>query len=100
MIVSRRNVWLWALTTVGMLLAGTVVCAQSPGRSRTRQTQTTPKKAQSTAEFGQAVKLGDEARLAGRLSEALDHYGKALKLRPEWPEGWWNVATILYEGDR
>jgi len=34
------------------------------------------------------------------LSEALDLYAKALRIRPEWPEGWWNVATILYDGDR
>lgn len=82
-----------------MLLAGTVVCAQPVGHSRARQTPAAPK-TQSTAEFDKAVKLGDEARLAGRLSEALDLYGKALQMRPEWPEGWWNVATILYEGDR
>jgi tetratricopeptide (TPR) repeat protein len=83
-----------------MLLAGAVVCAQSSGRSRAGQTPAAPKKLQSTAEFDNAAKLGDEARLAGRLSEALDHYGKALQIRPKWPEGWWNVATILYEGDR
>lgn len=82
-----------------MLLAASVVCAQSAGRTKARQTRVTPK-LQSTAEFDQAVKLGDEARLAGRLSEALDHYAKALRIRPKWPEGWWNVATILYEGDR
>ena len=85
---------------IGILFAGAVVSAQTPGRSTARQAPETPKKAQSTAEFDQAVKLGDEARLAERLSEALDLYAKALRIRPEWPEGWWNVATILYEGDR
>jgi len=84
---------------VAVLLGGAVVCAQSTGRGRTGQTKPAPK-VQSTAEFDEAVKRGDEARLAGRLSEALEHYGRALKIRPEWPEGWWNVATILYEGDR
>lgn len=83
-----------------MLLGGAVVCAQSPSRSRARQAPAAPKNSQSTADFDQAVKLADEARAAERLSEALDLYAKALRTRPEWPEGWWNVATILYEGDR
>lgn len=100
LIVSKRDIRIWTLTAIGMLLCGAVVCAQTAGRSRSRQTPATQKKSQSTAEFDNLVKLGDEARLAGRLSEALDIYGKALRIRPEWPEGWWNVATILYEGDR
>jgi len=83
-----------------MLLGGGVICAQTQNRSKARQTPPATKKPQSTAEFDQAVKQADEARVAGRLSEALDLYGKALRIRPEWPEGWWNVATILYEGDR
>jgi tetratricopeptide (TPR) repeat protein len=100
LIVSRLNVRLWTLTAVGILLAGAVVYAQSPRRSRARQAPASSKKVQSTAEFDQAVKLGDEARFAGRLSEAFDLYAKALRIRPKWPEGWWNIATILYEGDR
>ena len=100
MTACRRDVRLWTLTAVGILLTGAVVCAQSPSRSRTRQTPTAPTKPQSTADFDKTVRLGDEARLAGRLSEALDLYAKALQIRPKWPEGWWNVATILYEGDR
>jgi tetratricopeptide (TPR) repeat protein len=83
-----------------MLLAGVAVLAQSPGRSKARQAPTAPKEVQSTAEFDKTVKLANEARLGGRLSEALDLYAKALRIRPQWPEGWWNVATILYEGDR
>lgn len=82
------------------LVAPSLVCAQSSGRSRARQAPATPKKSQSTADFDQAVKLADEARAAERLTEALDLYAKALQIRHEWPEGWWNVATILYEGDR
>jgi tetratricopeptide (TPR) repeat protein len=100
LIVCRRAVRLWTLAAVGILLTGAVVCAQSTGRSRARQTPAAPAKPQSTAEFDKTVKLADEARLAGRLSEALDLYAKALQIRPKWPEGWWNVATILYEGDR
>ncbi len=38
-----------------------------------------------------------EARSAGRLEEAAGHYGKALALRPEWPEGRLALATILFD---
>jgi len=54
---------------------------------------------ESNAAFDQAVKLGDEARQANQLREALDHYNSALKLRPSWKEGWWNTGAILYEQD-
>ena len=99
LIASRFNLRVWAMTVAAGLLVSTV-CAQSPRRSRARQAPAPSKKVQSTAEFDQTVKLGDEARLAGRLSEALDLYANALRIRPQWPEGWWYVATIFYDGDR
>jgi tetratricopeptide (TPR) repeat protein len=98
-IASRLNL-LWTLILAATLVAPSAVCAQSTARSKARQAPARPKTPQSTAEFDRAVKLADEARLAGRLSEALDLYANALRIRPQWPEGWWNVATILYEGDR
>jgi len=82
------------------LLGAPAVCSQSTARSKSRQAPAKPRTLQSTAEFDKAVKLADDARLASRLSEALDLYAKALRIRPQWPEGWWNVATILYDGDR
>jgi len=36
---------------------------------------------------------------ADRLDEAIALYRKALSLRPQWPEGWWYLATILYDHD-
>src|SRR5215510_13455057 len=55
---------------------------------------------QSGAAFDEAVKNADQAREAGRLDEALDLYGKALQMRPNWTEGWWYAGTILYDRDR
>src|SRR5262252_8440546 len=55
---------------------------------------------QSGAAFDEAVKNADQARESGRLDEALDLYGKALQIRPNWAEGWWFAGTILYEKDR
>jgi tetratricopeptide (TPR) repeat protein len=84
-----------------LLASAATVCAQSQRRSKTTRA---PVKEQSPARFDpaydQAVKFGDEARLAGRLDEAVEHYAKALKIRPNWTEGWWYVAAIFYEQDR
>jgi tetratricopeptide (TPR) repeat protein len=40
------------------------------------------------------------AREANRLSEAIGLYRAGVELRPAWDEGWWYLATILYETDR
>lgn len=67
------------------------------GKRPPTQTKTTPQK---NAEFDQLVKQGDEARLAERLDEAVSLYGRALKIKPEWPDGWWYIGAILYEKDQ
>jgi tetratricopeptide (TPR) repeat protein len=38
-----------------------------------------------------------EARDAGRLDDAVAAYRSAVRLRPAWDEGWWYLATALYE---
>jgi len=40
------------------------------------------------------------ARDSGRLDESVALYRRALKLRPSWDEGWWNVGSISYDKDR
>jgi tetratricopeptide (TPR) repeat protein len=88
-----------------LLVALPFVCsdlasAQTRRRGKTQrpaaQTQTSP---QANAEFDQFVKRGDEARLAQRLDEAITLYGRALKIKPTWPDGWWYIGAILYEKD-
>ena len=71
-------------------------------QAQAKEKQTTQKttRDESNPAFEKAVKLGDEARQADHLSEALDHYATALKIRPNWKEGWWNSGAILYEQDR
>src|SRR6478672_10099037 len=54
---------------------------------------------QQDAEFDKAVKLADEARLAGRLDDAVESYNNAMRIRPRWPDGWWYLGAILYEKD-
>lgn len=40
------------------------------------------------------------AREAGAAAEAIGWYRRGLRIRPRWDEGWWYLATLLYEGDR
>ena len=90
-----------SLLLAGLLLAAAVGAqAQTSGRSKTRRAPAQTQTARPGPAFDQAVKAGDEARQANHLSEALEHYLKALKLRPTWAEGWWNIGAIFYEADR
>ena len=40
------------------------------------------------------------AREGNRLPEAIRLYRQGVGLRPRWDEGWWYLATLLYETDR
>jgi tetratricopeptide (TPR) repeat protein len=94
------RVWSFAVAA-SLLASAATVCAQSSARAKMKRP---PAKAQAApapnAAFDQAVKLGDEARLAGRLEEAIELYAKALRVRPTWADGWWYVGAIFYEKDR
>jgi len=91
----------WTVRLVlASLLFSVLSNAQSPAKRKTKgsrsqaQTQT-----RSDAEFDQFVKLADNARLADRLDEAITLYGKALRIKPRWPDGWWYVGAMFYEKD-
>ncbi|HLZ49311.1 MAG TPA: tetratricopeptide repeat protein [Candidatus Acidoferrum sp.] len=48
-------------------------------------------------------KLADRARAAmdaDRVPEAIRLYGRATALRPDWPEGWWHLGTLLFDASR
>ncbi len=47
--------------------------------------------------FTAAQKAGDKALAENRLDDALAEYYKALKIRPDWAEGWWHLGLISYE---
>jgi tetratricopeptide (TPR) repeat protein len=98
MMMKARNL---ALLTMALLLGLVATArAQSPDRTRTKRSAANAQAAaRSKAEFEQAIKLGDEARLAGRLDEAAESYSRVLRVRPEWPEGWWYLGAIFYDKD-
>ena len=41
----------------------------------------------------------EDARRSNRTVEAIGLYRKALSTRPRWVEGWWHLATLLYDRD-
>lgn len=50
--------------------------------------------------FQSISKQAEAARDAGKMEQALTLYQKALKLRPAWDEGLWNLGNIAYDLDR
>ncbi|HEX6625884.1 MAG TPA: tetratricopeptide repeat protein, partial [Pyrinomonadaceae bacterium] len=53
----------------------------------------------SQQDFDRLTAQADEARGGGRFDEAIGLYRRALGARPRWAEGWWLLATLLYERD-
>jgi tetratricopeptide (TPR) repeat protein len=62
--------------------------------------QSRPAKAAVGASFDRVARRAAQAREAGRLDEAIKAYRQALRLRPRWDEGWWYLATTLYEQEQ
>ncbi|HXG65352.1 MAG TPA: tetratricopeptide repeat protein [Blastocatellia bacterium] len=96
----KNLVWT-GIVAAAVLVSSASVCAQSSGRAaKGRQAGKARPSAKSNAAFDEAAKRADEARLAGRLDEAIAFYLQALQARPTWAEGWWYAGAILYEKDR
>src|SRR4029077_13804914 len=50
--------------------------------------------------FATLSRQADAARDAKQLQKALTLYQRALKLKPNWDEGLWNLGSIAYDLDR
>jgi tetratricopeptide (TPR) repeat protein len=72
------------MRTIGIFLLSTVVAVG----------QTTP------SSFDQLSAKARQAYEANRTEEAADLYTRAVKLRPDWAQGWWALGMIAYERDR
>lgn len=90
--VNRLN---YALILIAVLLTCASATAAQPAQSTNAQAA-----ANSDAEFDRLVKLADDARTAERFEEAISNYGKALNIKPKWPDGWWYVGAIFYQTDK
>ena len=56
--------------------------------------------ADPSAGFESLSRQAAAARDGNRSDEAMDLYGQALGLRPDWDEGWWYLGTLRYEAQR
>jgi tetratricopeptide (TPR) repeat protein len=70
-----------ALLVAGMLLSAATTSARLPS-------------------FADVSRRAASAREASRLPEAIRLYRQGVRLRPRWDEGWWYLATLLYDADR
>src|SRR5215831_2658357 len=61
---------------------------------RLAESQTPPPTFQSLSRQAEA------ARDSHRMEQAVTLYNQALKLKPDWDEGWWNLGSITYDLDR
>jgi len=84
----------WASIVIVILMCSSV-SAQTTRKSRPQQRSPQTQE----AEFQRFVKEADAARVAERFDEAISLYGKALNIKPKWPEGWWYIGAIFYQKD-
>jgi tetratricopeptide (TPR) repeat protein len=74
--------------------------AQAQQRRARPPAQPNKAQAKTQASFDQLKAQADDAREAGRLEDAIELYRKAVAVRTNWGEGWWYLATLLYDRDR
>jgi tetratricopeptide (TPR) repeat protein len=55
--------------------------------------------ANASAEFDRLVQAGAEARQGERWEDAIDIYAKAVKIKPDYVEGYWYQGTAYYSLD-
>lgn len=53
-----------------------------------------------TLSFEDVARRAAAAREGNRLPEAIQLYREGVQLQPAWDEGWWYLATLLYETDQ
>src|SRR5271165_1230018 len=85
------------ITRSSLLLLLTLLVLTSPahGRHHSPQAPSVP-----ADDWGSLSRSANAAREAGRPTEAIPLYRRALALRPDWAEGWWYLGTLLYDGDQ
>ena len=55
----------------------------------------------STASSFEAIAhQAEAAKSSNQLNEAIKLYSEGLRIRPNWSEGWWSLASVFYEQDR
>ncbi len=77
-----------------------LACVLAPTFAQTRKrTTAAPVAKTAAADFERFKQQAHAAREADKLDEAVALYLKALKIQPQWKEGWWFLGTLFYERD-
>jgi len=88
----------------GLLPMGILLCLLSAIVSPTfAQRSKSSKPAAAQAQSPAVEKIAAQAngqREAGNFDEAIKLYQQGVAAKPRWDEGWWYLATLLYEQDR
>src|SRR6185295_6231830 len=101
------NRWAWrrsagACGLVAMLVSASwAQPAQVPAPNTAPAAQAgKPGPTASSPQFDQLLKSATAAREAQHWEDAVDLYGKIVKLRPDYAEGYWYQGTALYQLDK
>jgi tetratricopeptide (TPR) repeat protein len=49
--------------------------------------------------FDQIVQEAETAREQDAVPRAIELYGRALQLKPDWPDGWWFLGSLQYDAE-
>ncbi len=92
----------WLLTlgiSICLLSASTSTAFAQRTKSSKRPAKSSAPSAQSPA-FEKISAQANQQREAGNFDEAIKLYQQSVAAKPRWDEGWWYLATLLYEQDR
>jgi len=53
-----------------------------------------------SAAFNGLARKAEAARQANQTKDAIAFYQRALKIKPEWKEGWWYLGSVYYREDQ
>jgi tetratricopeptide (TPR) repeat protein len=101
--MRRSTLPFHVLAVLCLIGSASVASAQAPGpaqpAARPRPATAKPASAEP-AGFAAIVKQAAAAREANDLDNAVALYKRALAMKPDWTEGWWNLGTTCYDLDR
>lgn len=87
--MKKRHLNFFGLLLVSLTPVLSIPADAQQARTRTRTGQN----------FEAIAAEAKEARETGDFDEAIEKYRQGVALRPRWDEGWWYLATILYDRD-
>jgi tetratricopeptide (TPR) repeat protein len=95
-IVDRRR----TISTASALVVLIVLIAGGCGYQVEAQQRKSRPAAAAPENFEKVKEEANHAREGGRFEEAISLYRKTVAMRPNWVDGWWFLATLLYDSDQ